>query len=629
MAANLNDTEVDLLINKWGFSETANELIYEHAANVLGLKSKRVGEIIVGLGISSSTLVDNLLMSKPKDVRSLEYLRGHIKGLSTRIDEILCVQIGLPYISRTMQSIVVHPFAKGVKNNLSHEMNLLDVIPVLCGETVVMMFGDFEKMMHFRTMGKSERLQNVLYTKFAEEIGKRPDRVEFHTAVAESTVFSSYHQQISDGDGSRVAQEQALQIISQSEGGKDPVIAQIVRILNEAISQEINDVSIVPDYENGKGIIQFRRYQRLENTQISLTTEERESVVRLLIARSRASKTAGTLRQPADGNLSFEGKFGQAFLRLSFIPLEESRFPAISVSIRIMPKTTKSISLASLNISPLVQKELNYAARRKYGLFVVCGPTGSGKSTTIGGMICSHNDEYGSTLKRVSVEQPVERILPGVHHIDVSQHHYVETGVDKFGMSLRSILRHDPDLIFVGEVRDKESCMVSIDAANTGHLVLTTTHANDPVLGYRRLASFLDKERRFDLVNVLDGILAQRLIPTLCPVCSTEKEFTDEDRSKFLPYAASRGLDINSVKMPKTHRVINKDGCNSCSMGYNAMVPVHGLMTMNPKVRELLLSNDESDWMKAQGASDSDITLFKSAFVFFLDGTIELDSVLL
>lgn len=632
MAAVMIDKSAETLLTSWGFGTTANDQLIEHANNVIENRSKRAGDIVVALGMASQDQVTQLLRNKPSDVRSLAYLRNTIRALSTRVDEVLSIQAGVPYLSRTMANMAVHPSVKGeFLNKLRDEMNRQDVVPVMCGGELILLFSDFEKMIMFKAMGKQDRMNSPLYTVFGELLNLRPDRLNFYTAVADSTVFLTYQQQLSDTDSGQAIQEEALQTISQVEGASDPIINLIVRILNEAIGQEINDVQIAPDRNTGKGVVFFRRYQRLTNSGITMAPEERQSVERLLLARSKANPSGGRLRHPADGNLNFEGKFGQAFLRMSFIPLEESRIPATSISIRILPKTSKSISLSSLGIAPVVVDELNYFARRKFGLFVVCGPTGSGKSTTIGGMICSHYDEYGDSLKRLSVEQPCERILPGVYHIDVSQHHYPgdKRDTDNFAMALRAILRHDPDLIFVGEVRDKESCMVSVDSANTGHLVFTTTHANDPVLGYRRLASFLDKERRFDLVNVLEGILAQRLISTICPHCSSERSFDTADLKKLERYAVIKGVDIGRLSIPSTHRVANHAGCNQCVYGYAGMVPIHGLLTLNPRVRELLLSSDESDWMKAQAASDSQVTLFSSAFALFEKGLVDLEAVML
>lgn len=624
------------LTRSWGFGQVINESLLEHASLVTRFRNAKVGEIIAGVGLETADRIEQLMRSKPVKVKTLEYLAGSgVKGLGSSIDRVMAIQNGVAYVSRSFRELGLHPefLKKERRSAMQSDLTRWGMLPMVCDGSLLLMFDDFAKMVQFGAQGKSERMTSELFCALAEASGKRPENAQFNLIVARNSVLLEYQQKMSDSASGSGGNEETLQTIYQSEADSDPAIAQVVRILNESLQQEINDVAIVPERKTGSGRVFFRKYQKLINSNIVLNPAERDALTRILTARSRANPSGGRLRHPVDGNANFEGKLGQAFLRLSFIPLEESQFPSTSVSIRVLPRTSKHIEMTDLNIDFGLQEELRYFTRRKYGLFVVCGPTGSGKSTTIAGMLCEHEKMFGETLKRVSVEQPCERILPGVLHIDVSQHRYNEnergSDTDNFGMALRAILRHDPDVVFVGEVRDKESCMVSVDASNTGHLVFTTTHANDPVLGYRRLASFLDKDRRFDLVNVLEGILAQRLVTTVCSHCSDEMVLDDDAVQSLERYAKNKGIDLTQYSLPDTYRMANKKGCTHCVEGNSGMIPVHGLLTMNPRVRELLLSNDEKDWMQAQAASDSKYTLFNSAFKLFGQGIIDLESVML
>ncbi|MBA1280205.1 GspE/PulE family protein [Stutzerimonas stutzeri] len=625
------------LLQQWGFGTVANQALVEHAGLVARLRGARVGSIVAELGLEREEVIERLLRNKPaKQTRSLEYLvEQGIKGLSSNIDRIMAIQHSVGYVSTSFKELTLHPefLKKERRASIQVDLTRWGMLPMACGDNLLLMFDDFDKMVEFKAQGKNERMSSTLFLALSDVMGVRPESAQFNTVIARNNVLLEYQQKMSDSAVDAGTSEETLQTIYQHEADSDPTIAHVVRILNEALQLEINDVAIVPDRKTASARVFFRKYQQLINSGIVLNSTERENLTRILCARSRANPSGGRLRHPVDGNANFEGKLGQAFLRLSFIPLEESQFPSTSVSIRVLPRTSKHVEMAELNIDYGLQQELRYFTKRKYGLFVVCGPTGSGKSTTIAGMLCEHQKMFGETLKRVSVEQPCERILPGVLHIDVSQHRYNEnergSDTDNFGMALRSILRHDPDVVFVGEVRDKESCMVSVDASNTGHLVFTTTHANDPILGYRRLASFLDKDRRFDLVNVLEGILAQRLVTTVCQHCSEEMAFDEECQEALERYAKNKGIDLSEYAIPDTYRLANRAGCERCIDGNSGMVPVHGLLTMNPRVRELLLSSDEKDWMKAQSASDSKYTLFKGAFSLFTQGKIDFESVML
>lgn len=626
------------LVKSWGMGDA--HCLVQHATNVVSHRGERTGDIIAFLQIASPEEIERHIQSKPREIKTLEYFRQiGLRGLSSRADEVMSIQQGRCYVSEAFNELGVHPVVfrkddlnpKGFLAAHREEMNRFDVIPMKVNTRLVWLFGNFDKMVQFNSLGKKERIESKLIQALAKEEGFHADTAFFFTAVAENQVFMDYQQKLTDMGGGRSSSDETLQTIYQAEADRDPIIALIVRMLNAAMDQEINDLSVFPDTKTGGATIFFRKDQRLMDSKIRLNLVERESIERILLARSNANPSGGRLRHPVDGKLNFDGRFGQAFLRMSFIPLEESKMQATSISMRVLPKTTKPISLSSLNIHEDLQAELRYFTQRKHGLFVVCGPTGSGKSTTIGGMLCEHEQKYGASMKRVSVEQPCERVLPGVLHIDVSQHRYNDPALDDdtFSMALRSILRHDPDVIFVGEVRDKESCAVSIDSANTGHLVFTTTHANDTILGYRRLASFLDKDRRFDLINVLEGILAQRLVPILCPHCSTVKDLDENDMLDFNRYAENKGVDLSNYQFPAQRRIANDSGCNLCVGGRTGMTPVHGLLTMNPEVRRLLLSESELDWMKAQNASSSKFTLFNGAFELFKDGRIDMESVLL
>lgn len=624
--------QVSVRLESWGFKAGESTQLDAHALNVIKLKGKKSGDIVWQLGITSKDEVERLL-SIPHNEKTLNYMRSHVRGLQARADEVLCIQADVPYISVKLQHLIVHPLVKSQSGSaIKAEMTRFDVIPMLNGDQTILLFSDFDKMMAFKSLGKSEKLRNGIYNMFTGVENFRPELHTFKTCVAENNIYNAYHQNLSDNTDDFQSQEDGIQSISHEEGGGGDAINIIIRILDSALKESINDVALVPDRETGKGIVRFRVNQRLIDSGISMSAEERVTVSRVLQARSRANPSNVRLLHPADGKLNFEGRYGKAFLRMSFMPLESSKIESELISIRILPKTEESVDLQKLNIPPKILHELDFLATRKDGLILVVGPTNSGKSTTIGGMLGKHNKTFGIQLKRIAVEQPVERVLNGVEHVDVSQFKYQHKPgmkeVNTFAMALRAILRQDPDVLFVGEVRDEESCHASIDGANTGHLVFTTTHANTPLMGYRRLASFLDKSRQFDLVSVLRGILAQRLAPTLCPHCSEFEPFSEIHKEQVKRFGDDSGVDLTLYSFPDKQRVRNYKGCNKCTLGFNGMTPIHGLLKMSPAIRNLLLSKDESDWLKVEGLIEPELTIFDNAYRFFIEGKIELSEVI-
>lgn len=627
----LNPAIKDLLI-VWGFSETKTDQLCEHAENVLKFANRKTGKIVEDLGILSGAQVHEALMAKPASERTLQYLAKTYRQLQSRIDEVLCVQQGTAYVSRHSTALRIHHLMKGqLQKPLIDQLTQLDFVPLESGSEVVLLFADYEKLCQFQAMGKEERLKSPIHIAFKVSEYDRSTRSFFKLAVAARAVYNTYRQALNEKNDEDSVEDRSVQKIMHSEGSQDQVIGNIVRILEQAIAQDINDVAIRPNRETGKGEVLFRKNQVLFSSGLSLSPDERSAVTRVLEVRSGANPDSGKLRRPADGKLDYEGKNNQsAFLRLSFIPLEESSIPGTSVSIRIFPKTESSVDLKELNIPADLLQELDYYSTRKQGLILVAGPTGSGKSTTIGGMICKNYYEYGDELKRIAVENPCERILPGTQHVDVSQYYFPESEgltVNRFEKTLRAIVRHDPDVIFVGEVRDKESCKVSVDAANTGHLVFTTTHANSPVMGFRRLSQFLDADQRYDLAAVLECVLAQRLVPVVCPDCSSESPFDEHDLLVLTNYAVSKGIAIEEYTLPSTKRKVNKSGCDQCDGGHIRMVPVHGLMKVTPHIRQLLLSGSASELDKAEGMTEKRYTMFFRTMELFNQGQIELNRV--
>lgn len=357
----------------------------------------------------------------------------------------------------------------------------------------------------------------------------------------------------------------------------------------------------------------------------------RIQLVNVLGQRSKANPGGGRVLHPLDGSATFKGKSGTAFLRINFMPIVNSGVSDdyVSVSIRVLPREVKQITLDSLNIDQVIIEELRRLAILDQGLILVCGPTNSGKSTTIAGIMTEHYLYWGAKKKRLSLESPVERVLIGVSHIDVSKHIYREAfkpGENEFFLGMRGILRHDPDLVFIGEVRGPDEAETCSRAANSGHLVLSTTHANDPVTGYKTIANYIPTERLYDLVQAIEAVLAQRLLPCVCPKCSVETVFDEKDILSLEAYARHKGIKtFERTSLPKFHRVANPIGCNACIEGYSSMIPVHGLLLFTPEIKNLLVANDPRDLLKVQEMTP--YKMFDSAFKHFCAGRIDIKTV--
>ncbi|HEX6318748.1 MAG TPA: GspE/PulE family protein [Burkholderiales bacterium] len=276
-------------------------------------------------------------------------------------------------------------------------------------------------------------------------------------------------------------------------------------------------------------------------------------------------------RVPQDGRFKALDRGRAVDFRVSIMPSIHGEDAVLRVLDKqaLYETTQQQLSLDSLGLDPDEVKKLRRLSREPYGMLLVTGPTGSGKTTTLYAAISEINNGQD---KIVTIEDPVEYQLAGVLQIPVNE----KKGLT-FARGLRSILRHDPDKIMVGEIRDTETANIAVQSALTGHLVFTTVHANNvfDVIG-RFMHMNVDL---YGFVSALNGILAQRLVRVICPHCA-EDNFPSED------FLLESGLERKSVKGWKFK--IGK-GCRECrGAGYKGRKAIAELMILNDEIRELI-----------------------------------------
>lgn len=630
MTSMIDPTAAHDLLHSWGFDGPPNDQLFKHAQTVVDCRNMKTGEILVKIDLATPSEVDAWLTAKPASAKTLEYIKGQKSQIAARYDEILAIKEGRAFISSVIAELRLHPLLDKIseKKGLKEELERLQTMPLIYKGKSFVAFSDLMKLIQFTQMDRLAKARSVFYKEFESfHDGELPD---LHYVLLSGDRFGSYRSRLDNNDPTAAA-TQHLQTIDQSMADADPLLQRISEIVNLALQKEASDIDFEPTHDATSFSVNFRIRQKLRPTGIVLPASEANRIINILMSRSKANPQSGRLQHPVDGNMMFELKNGEAFSRLSFIPLENSNGEKISSSLRMLPRDSRPVELYSLNISPEIIEELLFVSKLKYGFFLVCGPTNSGKSTTIAGMLEANFKQYGPTKKRISIEHPVERKIRGVRAIDASQYSFgagTGDGADNIPRTLKYILRHDPDIIFIGEIRDAQGCEVSVAASNTGHLVLATTHANTPVMGIRRLADMVPKSKHFDLINVLTGVLVQRLVAVVCPHCSHEMAFAEEENALVNRYCDANGIVLKDDDLPATYRKPG-NGCDRCGDGYIDMVPIHGLLMMNPKVRELLLSDDGRGWLQAQEHSKPNISIFDAAFKLFRDQKISIEDLLM
>ena len=338
------------------------------------------------------------------------------------------------------------------------------------------------------------------------------------------------------------------------------VIKLVNEIILEAINERASDIHIEP-FEKTLSI----RYRIDGVLQEAAMPPQINRFKAAIISRVKilSNMNIAERRLPQDGRIKFSVGSRQVDVRVSVIPMIFGE----GVVMRILDKTTVLYSLTELGLDEETFDQFKTLIVKPHGIFLVTGPTGSGKTTTL---YAALNAIVGSEKKVITTEDPVEYNLDGVNQIPVDH----KVGMS-FAMGLRAILRHDPDVVMIGEIRDLETAQAATQASLTGHLVLSTLHTNDAASAATRLIDM--GVEPFLVSSTLSGVMAQRLVRVICPSCKKEVNFKKV------------GLPKN-LKWPKGGKVYKGVGCRACrNGGYRGRTGLYELLMMNEELGEQII----------------------------------------
>jgi len=276
-------------------------------------------------------------------------------------------------------------------------------------------------------------------------------------------------------------------------------------------------------------------------------------------------------RLPQDGRIKIRLASNEVDIRVSVIPMLHGE----AVVLRLLRQNANSamLGMAQLGMDERELASFKRVIQAPHGIILVTGPTGSGKTTTLYIALNAIND---SETKIITIEDPIEYQLKGVNQIGVNE----KSGLT-FARGLRSILRHDPDVVLIGEIRDSETAQIAVQASLTGHLVLSTLHTNDAPGAVTRLVDM--KVEPYLVASSLEAVLAQRLVRVLCKECKTED--TTE---------TTAALRVH-MNLPRDLKIFKAVGCRACrNTGYHGRHGIFEWMDMNNPIRELILKNASS-----------------------------------
>ncbi|HRQ72325.1 MAG TPA: GspE/PulE family protein [Phycisphaerales bacterium] len=365
------------------------------------------------------------------------------------------------------------------------------------------------------------------------------------------------------------------------------VIKLVNDILVEAVTERATDVHVEP-YE-GKLLVRYRIDGVLQRANVPPTIHRFGPAI---ISRLKimANLNIAEKRTPQDGRITFRhrpegGPVQEYDLRVSVIPMLFGE----GVVLRVLNKSAVLMSLDDLGMPRAVLDPWDRLIARPHGILLVTGPTGSGKSTTL---YASLNRIVSDEIKVITVEDPVEYHVGGVNQIQV----HSKIGMT-FAAGLRAVLRHDPDVVMIGEIRDRETAEVAVQASLTGHLVFSTLHTNDAAGATTRLLDM--GVEPFLVSSSVEGIMAQRLVRRICEECRVE-------------YHPDRGDLPDDFQLAKGASLVRGEGCRACrGTGYRGRVGVYELLRMNPAIREMVMQRVNAPQIAARAVEDGDLLTLK------------------
>jgi len=540
---------------------------------------KRLGDIMVAADIISEDQLEWALEEqKQRQLRLGEILIESGWVTDEDISEARALQLDMPHIE--LGDYPIDPnVAKSIPESIARAYRLVPVS--LMGNRLAIAMAN---PLDVEAMDEAQR------------VAKR--RVE-PLLASESRIIAALENLYGAADGENIAEsiQQAVdgvETISSSEqeddanidearrqSGEVPVVRTVNLMLEEAVSSRASDIHVEPRQNAVE--VRYRVDGVLRHVRNLPKTLQAAVISRIKIM---AEMDIAERRVPLDGRITVRINKRHIDLRVSTLPTQYGE----RVVMRILDKAAMPLSLDQLGFSSRDRKAFEALIKKPYGIILVTGPTGSGKTTTLYTALSAIRSPETNIM---TCEDPIEYELEGINQSAIN----VKAGLT-FAKQLRAILRQDPDIILVGEIRDSETADIAFRAAMTGHLVLSTLHCNDAPSAITRLIDM--GVEPFLIASSIIGIIAQRLVRVACTKCKSPYPATPEEIAEF-------GLHTSKGEV----RVFRGDGCGNCSQsGYRGRAGVFEVMVFNERIRRLVLSRPSSDDVR-QAALESGMTTMR------------------
>jgi general secretion pathway protein E len=429
-----------------------------------------------------------------------------------------------------------------------------------------------------------------------------PERV--HQLIIEN--FGVGSGSLEDSDDGYVAPEnlhQAEEVVDEE--------AAVVRFVTDVISQAVEDQATDIHFEPQEGQLRIR--YRVDGLLVPVPVPEnllrfQDAIISRLKIMARLN--ISEKRLPQDGRINFKASGTTLDIRVSTVPT----IYAESISLRLLNKKKEAYTMDRLGMSATEQEQITQILDYPHGIILVTGPTGSGKSTSLNAFLRKINS---TDLRIITIEDPIEYEVPGVNQMQVRP----EIGLT-FADALRHVLRQDPDVIMVGEIRDRDTAEIAIRASLTGHLVFSTLHTNDAPGAITRLVDMGIEP--FLVASAIELVIAQRLVRRLCPECSKPVPISPLKLQETLSI-----LGVDQAAGENVHELKGPVGCDRCrGTGYRGRIGIFEIFRLNDEMHELVLKRESTRTLTECARRHGMRTLGQSGWEKVRLGHTSLDEVL-
>ncbi|MEB3245066.1 MAG: ATPase, T2SS/T4P/T4SS family [Vampirovibrionales bacterium] len=557
---------------------------------------KRLGEVLIDMGlVTEADMKVALVESKEAGVQIGEILVK--KGKITREDlgAALGRQFGLRYVNIS-EMVIDKQTLELLPDEIIHDKQVIPITNASGRLVVAMVDPNDRTVIDEITFVTGMRPLSVVTTQY--------DFQQFYKKHLSNRSADSLLEVLSANDANANSGGQ-LEMLRQEQEASDPnnpLVKLVNSLLEEAIAQGASDVHAEPRKDQIQ--VRFRTDGILKTILTIPQSMEASFITRIKVM---AKLDIAEHRRPQDGRITLKYRGTEYNLRVNTMPVSVNREKIV---IRILRPSKNITSFAELGFDEVDTEKLEYLYSAPYGIVLVSGPTGSGKTTTLYTMLHQINSEDRNIA---TVEDPIELTIEGLNQSQVN------TKADfTFASSLRALLRQDPDVIMVGEIRDEETLEAAIHAALTGHLVFSTIHSNTTSASVTRMVQMGAPPNL--VASALRGVIAQRLVRTLCSQCKEPYEASETHKQLLLPY--------DKPAQQNRYTLYKAKGCELCGgSGYTGRCGLYEIMVVDRELRQMIGQSRSDLELEDTAVNTGMKTLAAAGREKVLEGITSIDEV--